>query len=92
MTMFELKTCPFCGGEAVLCEEHDPMLRNDLAFVKCSDCGCHTPTFIIIGEAAVKDVVDVWNRRPEITITLEKLTVDQLDEVVNHVTRKRRMI
>lgn len=50
----ELKSCPFCGGQAILCKN----TFNSLVSVECTDCGCSTPT-----KYSIKDVVDIWNAR-----------------------------
>lgn len=50
----ELKTCPFCGGEAVLCK------GNEISYVQCTKCGCRTDTYY-----GIKHAVNTWNRRKE---------------------------
>ena len=56
-TMFELKKCPFCGGEAVI--------RNGnfsfMATIACQDCDAEVR--VISEENAVAKAVEKWNRR-----------------------------
>lgn len=57
--MFDLKPCPFCGGEARL-------FVNDGVRVICSQCyvGTMIKTDIIeYDSSAVEDVIEEWNRR-----------------------------
>ena len=66
----ELKSCPFCGGEAVLCKDlvYDGNSYKT-AIVKCKDCGCNTGAYIIDGywgiASTVQDAINAWNRRAE---------------------------
>lgn len=53
----ELKTCPFCGGEATLCE------NLDYAYVYCRDCGCQTDE----SHVSAKEAIAAWNQRAERT-------------------------
>ena len=55
--MTELKPCPFCGGEAVLCE------NTDYAYVYCKECGSQTDESHGTAGAAVA----AWNTRAERT-------------------------
>lgn len=48
----ELEPCPFCGGEAMLCE------NLDYSYVYCMRCGCQTNE---VGD--ILDAVDLWNTR-----------------------------
>lgn len=57
--MIELKSCPFCGGEARL-------FVNDGVKVLCTKCGATTRILVDserIGTSAVEDVIKAWNRR-----------------------------
>lgn len=47
----ELKTCPFCGGEAEL-------MGLSIFWVQCKDC--HVETLAVDHE---EDAVKAWNRR-----------------------------
>lgn len=48
----ELEPCPFCGGEAMLCE------NIDYSYVYCMRCGCQT------NEASyILDAIEAWNTR-----------------------------
>ena len=57
--MIELKSCPFCGGEAML-------FVNDGVRVLCTKCGA-TTRILVDGERvetnAVENVIKAWNRR-----------------------------
>lgn len=59
----EMKPCPFCGGEAVMCGYQDEMLH----YVKCRDCGACSDGAQLSAETAAA----AWNRRAERTCTLE---------------------
>lgn len=57
--MTKLKTCPFCGGEAmpsieVWIDGNDPIMNK----IKCSKCKAQTKEFLEIEEA-----IAAWNRR-----------------------------
>ena len=59
----ELKSCPFCGGEAVL------YVDNGGVRVICEKCYCQTniqcDSFVGSGisSGSIKRVVEKWNRR-----------------------------
>lgn len=92
--MTELKPCPFCGGEAVFYKDLDPFVNQEYAFVKCSVCGCSTPSYAMSG-ASVKDVAKHWNRRPEITIQVKDLIPnikpDEMDYLVRRIHLAKEM-
>lgn len=48
----ELEPCPFCGGEAMLCE------NLDYSYVYCMRCGCQTNE---VGD--ILDAIEAWNTR-----------------------------
>lgn len=54
--MEELKVCPFCGGEASVCEAE---IDGEKVFmVACDDCGISTPA------SSNEDyVIAAWNKR-----------------------------
>lgn len=57
--MIELKSCPFCDGEARL------FVSNGVR-VLCPDCGATTRILVdseCVGTSAVEDVIEAWNRR-----------------------------
>lgn len=59
--MFELKSCPFCGGKARL-------LVNNGARVICTKCYASTRIMsdkIEYDSNAVETVIEAWNRRHE---------------------------
>lgn len=56
--MYELKPCPFCGGEAGVVR-HAYDARNDVFGVECTVCGCSTQQNYKHRLGAV----GVWNRR-----------------------------
>lgn len=53
---FELKPCPFCGGEADFFED-EFFCRYS---VVCTECGAETDTY---GDE--RDAMDAWNKRVE---------------------------
>lgn len=67
----ELKPCPFCGGEAVLCKDRSWSMEHscEYVYVRCKECGVHTRSFItesslgIIELHTPQDAIDAWNRR-----------------------------
>lgn len=69
MKLPELKLCPFCGGEALLCEqsESDGQVSYKVAYVECDVCGCNTGSYIIDGyygaTTTKEDAIKAWNRR-----------------------------
>lgn len=57
--MEELKTCPFCGGEAVmLTTDEVGYLWNDRYMVRCGSCMCGTGHY-----ADAVRAQEAWNRR-----------------------------
>ena len=59
--MFDLKPCPFCGGEARL-------FVNDGVRVICSQCYAGTTIqtdMIEYNSNAVEMVIEAWNRRAD---------------------------
>lgn len=72
--MFELKSCPFCGGKARL-------FVGDGVRVICSKC--YVGTMILTDNMeyesnAVETVVEAWNRRANV---VHGLWVEHLDEM-----------
>jgi len=59
----ELRSCPFCGGEAWIDQDHDEWAR----WVTCSKCEADGPRirhpFHGKKEESRKFVVDAWNKR-----------------------------
>lgn len=71
--MFEIKPCPYCGGEGITRWESTKGMRGSGAFgyasVTCRKCGA-TPYVLACyvnddEEHAMRGVVDLWNRRAE---------------------------
>ena len=61
MTMSELKTCPFCGGDALLSHDNAGL---GASYVRCKKCGLESIRFIKSYEIASDDrAVEYWNRR-----------------------------
>lgn len=64
-----LEYCPFCGGIAELIRDRSYCGHESCmcAKVRCTECGCATPSVIIDGyygaETTEKDAIDKWNRR-----------------------------
>lgn len=63
---FELKPCPFCGGEAEFFED-EFFCRYS---VVCTGCGAGTDTY-----GVERDAMDAWNRRIEPTFTPDELDI-----------------
>lgn len=60
MQEIELKSCPFCGGEARL------QRKGDGYYVICKRCGCRTPYNqyqFISREKLREEAIEAWNRR-----------------------------
>ena len=61
--MFELKPCPFCGGEARTPFYYDPFdgYKGNLGRyrVRCSKCSAE------IEERTMQEAIEAWNRRAE---------------------------
>lgn len=53
-----LKTCPFCGGQAAVQEIRYSMLQSE-NFVKCINCGAESSRYYDNMRSAIK----AWNRR-----------------------------
>lgn len=77
--MIDLKTCPFCGGEAKLIQtstgfrQRSSTITNEY-IVSCTDCEVTTPSFesdilqdenglVIIAKNGAVDAMEAWNRR-----------------------------
>ena len=54
----KLKSCPFCGGKAVL---EDLNFEDKEYYVVCEKCGVETPI-----SHYPERVIDLWNRRAEV--------------------------
>lgn len=63
----DLKSCPFCGGEAHLSN------WTDQAYVWC-ECGVKTEVYLHSG--CVDKAIEAWNRRAERTVKPKKGAYD----------------
>lgn len=67
----ELKSCPFCGGNAVLVndvqEDKTVHYEYKVAYVECTTCLCRTRKFVTDGyfgaTTTAQDAITTWNRR-----------------------------
>lgn len=57
----ELKSCPFCGAQAIVLNEAElnRFVTKQLYFVTCTVCGVETPRMYI----TVSGAKEAWNRR-----------------------------
>lgn len=63
-----MNPCPFCGGEAVVCEYTD----ESMVYVKCSACGAMSGTV----QATYEKADENWNRRAERTCHIDMPVID----------------
>lgn len=57
--MYELESCPFCGGEAeVKTQDHWDATRGKTYYVICKACRCRTSDYL-----GWQGAVESWNRR-----------------------------
>lgn len=67
--MTELKTCPFCGGEAQLVfEEGSFDWASDLNYVKCTKCGARGAVWhsnLVDESVKAQQAIKSWNNRIE---------------------------
>ena len=55
---YNLKPCPFCGGQAIVQEMRYSMLQSE-DFVKCINCGAESSRYYDDIHSSIK----AWNRR-----------------------------
>ena len=79
-----LNPCPFCGGEAVLCNDD----RNSSS-VECASCGAAVPFFPRLPENAGKyrdiQAVSAWNKRTPSSLETEMR--NELEEAKEELIR-----
>lgn len=63
-----LKTCPFCGGEAVTIESYNYKANKFLPAVMCLECKSRTTTFLNVNCA-----IEAWNNRKPLERVIERL-------------------
>lgn len=58
----ELKTCPCCGGETTIVQEHNYSIddSDELRWIECDKCGLRTREF---SEKNEQEMIDTWNKR-----------------------------
>lgn len=56
--MFELKPCPFCGGEVVI----DYNKYTKVYSIACGNSECNLSVSTLPCQTA-KEAIDIWNRR-----------------------------
>lgn len=60
----DLLPCPFCGGEAVYGENHDPTSGEcGMHGIGCAACGAGTAGIFACGDDPKPRLVELWNRR-----------------------------
>ena len=67
---YELKLCPFCGGQPYLERNHRAFINAQttrVTFVRCKDCNARTSRYNVKGNRleAEQQAVDHWNMRAE---------------------------
>lgn len=70
----ELKSCPFCGGEASLYSRGTRNGMGYMIYAKCEVCGCSGRAFFTYddpdetdwNDLACKQATLVWNRRVKV--------------------------
>ena len=70
---YELKPCPFCGGEAIIQENYKMYVKHNVekvALVKCKECHAKTKGILLSkygktshSRQAEREAVKLWNRR-----------------------------
>ena len=59
----ELKSCPFCGGEAELQHDHS---GGGYSYIRCVKCGVRSIMFMKeFDRSSDADAVNYWNGRAE---------------------------
>ena len=64
--MTELKPCPFCGGEAKMCENATRTATLLIRWVRCTGCGVETTA------NNKPAAIAAWNRRASAWISVEE--------------------
>lgn len=59
----DLKSCPCCGGEATIVQEHNYSIddSDELRWIECDKCGLRTKEFY--SEKNEQKMIDTWNKR-----------------------------
>lgn len=65
--MADLKPCPFCGGEAKVCDDIEYTVGG--YWIECKDCHIQTPSKINGKEA----VINYWNTRKPMEAVVAEL-------------------
>ena len=71
--IYQLRPCPFCGGEAFLERNQRAIIKGEkqrVSLVKCMSCHARSERFLIsdfghssVSKEAEQHAVDAWNRR-----------------------------
>jgi Lar family restriction alleviation protein len=56
----KLKPCPFCGGEAKLTKQPNPVFNAWLCEIRCTKCHASPPVFYTTSE---DEIIKRWNQR-----------------------------
>ncbi len=73
----ELKPCPFCGGEAELCQGYDED-GTELCSIHCGTCGMET----IRDDRKPAEAITAWNTRPSPWISVTPETMPERKQSV----------
>lgn len=71
--MSELKRCPFCGGEAKICDGYiEEFLKTEyMKYVQCNYCKASTKLYF-----TEKEAIKAWNTRKPMERILERLETE----------------
>lgn len=91
--MLELKSCPFCNGEAHMQTKSDFELKETKYYISCDKC--HIQTAFVTAQdnnhdEAITKVISLWNRRND-KIPDKYKTVDENEKNIAAVRRVKNV-